>query len=112
LRIEFSVHEQYTDKTCRRKGKEIKLSGAKNTSEKTCAAKNYLLSSQMNPPLIFEYALKFPNGKFYNGRVNSEALPDYWQGDKKEAFTFTLAGAYKKKDSLECFSSCIVEKIL
>ena len=70
----------------------------------------YLLP--MNSPLVFEYALKFPNGKYYTGRVNSEALPDYWQGDKREAFTYTLEGAHKKKDSLACFSSCVVEKIL
>lgn len=62
--------------------------------------------------LIFEYALKFPNGRYYTGRVNSAEKPDYWQGEKREAFTYTLAGAYKKKDSLECFSSCVVEKIL
>jgi len=66
----------------------------------------------MRESFTFEYALKFPNGKYYTGRVNSDALPNYWQGEKHEAFTFTLAGAYKKKDSLECFSSCVVEKIL
>lgn len=66
----------------------------------------------MNQPLIFEYALKFPNGKYYTGRVNSDLRPDYWQGEKREAYTFTEFGAYKKKDSLECFSSCVVEKVL
>ena len=66
----------------------------------------------MNPPLIFEYALKFPNGKYYTGRVNSKALPDYWQGDKCEAYTFTERGAYKKKDSLPCFAECTVEKVI
>ena len=66
----------------------------------------------MNPPLIFEYALKFPNGKYYTGRVNSEALPDYWQGEKHEAYTMTEHGAYKKRDSLSCFVECTVEKVI
>lgn len=63
-------------------------------------------------PLIFEYALKFPNGTYYTGRANSEHLPNNWQGDKREAFTFTEKGAYLKKDSLDCFSQCTVEHIL
>jgi hypothetical protein len=63
----------------------------------------------MNPPLIFEYALKFPNGKYYTGRVNSPELPDYWQGEKREAITYTTEkGAYEKRDSLFCFASCVV----
>lgn len=66
----------------------------------------------MKQPLIFEYALKFPNGKYYTGRVNSEALPDYWQGEKREAYTMTEHGAYTKKDSLSCFADCTVEKVV
>ena len=65
----------------------------------------------MREPFTFEYALKFPNGKYYTGRVNSESKPDYWQGEKREAYTMTEFAAYKKKDSLECFASCTVEKI-
>jgi len=66
----------------------------------------------MNERFTFEYALKFPNGKYYTGRVNSDSKPDYWQGEKREAYTFTEKGAYRKKDSLECFSSCIVERVI
>lgn len=68
--------------------------------------------STMNPPLVFEYALRFQNGKYYTGRVNSDALPDYWQGEKHEAYTFTEKGAYAKKDSLFCFANCTVEKVI
>jgi hypothetical protein len=64
-------------------------------------------------PLIFEYALKFPNGLYYTGRTNSESEPNNWmQGEKNDAYTFTEKGAYNKKDSSECFSACIVEHIL
>lgn len=66
----------------------------------------------MREPFTFEYALKFPNGKYYTGRVNSDSLPNNWQGEKKESFTFTEHGAYKKKDSLFCFAECTVEKVL
>ena len=66
----------------------------------------------MNESLVFEYALKFPNGKYYTGRVNSDSQPDYWQGEKHEAYTFTEHGAHVRKDSLECFASCVVEKVI
>lgn len=66
----------------------------------------------MRESFTFEYALKFPNGKYYTGRVNSESKPDYWQGEKHEAYTMTEFGAYKKKDSLDCFKLCTVEKVL
>lgn len=66
----------------------------------------------MNESLVFEYALKFPNGKYYTGRVNSDSQPDYWQGEKHEAYTYTEKGAYAKKDSGFCFSSCVVEKVI
>lgn len=66
----------------------------------------------MTPPLVFEYALKFPNGKYYTGRVNSPELPDYWQGEKHEAYTMTEYGAHKKKDFLFCFAECTVEKVV
>lgn len=66
----------------------------------------------MRESFTFEYALKFPNGKYYTGRVNSDALPDYWQGEKHEAYTMTEFAAYKKKDSLDCFKLCTVEKVL
>jgi hypothetical protein len=66
----------------------------------------------MREPFTFQYALKFPNGKYYTGRVNSESRPDYWQSEKKEAYTFTEFGAYKKKESLFCFAECTVEKVL
>lgn len=62
--------------------------------------------------LCFEYALKFPNGTYYTGRVNSEARPDYWQGAKHEAFTYTIEGAYRKKDSMDCFKDCTVIHML
>jgi hypothetical protein len=92
--------------------KHEKSFSAQNLKIKLDLVNGQAYSLFMNSPLVFEYALKFPNGKYYTGRVNSEALPDYWQGDKREAFTFTLAGAHKKKDSLACFSFCVVEKIL
>jgi len=66
----------------------------------------------MREKFTFEYALKFPNGKYYTGRVNSESKPDYWQGENHEAYTMTEFGAYKKKDSLDCFKLCTVEKVL
>jgi hypothetical protein len=66
----------------------------------------------MREPFEFQYVLKFPNGKYYTGRVNSPELPDYWQGEKHEAYTMTEYGAYTKKDSLSCFAECTVEKVV
>ncbi len=56
----------------------------------------------------FEYALQFPNGLYYTGRVNSEAEPNAWQGKAHEAFGYAERGAYTKKASMECFAECTV----
>jgi len=64
------------------------------------------------PDLTFEYAIKFPNGTYYTGRVNSDEKPNYWQGKKDEAFTFTEFGAHNKINNGFCFKDCIVERIL
>ena len=64
-------------------------------------------------PLKFEFALQFPNGTYYTGRANSDDKPDYWQSaHKRDAFTFTEKGAYVKRDSLGCFASCTVVRLL
>lgn len=62
--------------------------------------------------LKFEYAIQFPDGSFYTGRVNSPAEPNAWQGARHEAFTFTERGAYTKRDRLACFAGCTVVHIL
>ena len=46
--------------------------------------------------MLFEYAIQFPNGLYYTGRVSSDALPDYDRGTKNEAFTYTREGAYNR----------------
>jgi len=61
--------------------------------------------------LQFDYALRFPNGKFYTGRVNSDAEPNAWQGEKHEAFTYTENGAYVKRNSLDCFKLCVIVNV-
>ena len=65
-----------------------------------------------NQPLIFDHAIKFPNGLYYTGRTNNAARPDYWQGPKHEAVTYTEKGAYHKRDAFDCFANCTVERLL
>jgi len=61
----------------------------------------------------YEYAIRFPNGLYYTGRVNSDAEPNAWQGRIVLAFTFTEEGAYKKIASLpDVFAGCVVQRIL
>jgi hypothetical protein len=62
--------------------------------------------------LVFEYAIRFPNGEYYTGRVNSESEPNAWQGEKHEAFTYTVDGAYRKIQSVACFILCDVVKVI
>ncbi len=50
-------------------------------------------------PMLFNYALRFPSGLFYTGRVTSDSKPDYDRGEKSEAFTYTQEGAYRKIQS-------------
>lgn len=61
---------------------------------------------------VYAYALRFPNGTFYTGRVNSDDKPDYWAGPVHEAFTFSEAGAYRKRDASWCFRYCTVERVI
>ena len=56
----------------------------------------------------FNYVLRFPNGTYYTGRVNSDKEPNAWQGEAHQAFTYTQRGAYTKKQ-LECFRDCAVD---
>ena len=56
----------------------------------------------------FNYALRFPNGTYYTGRVNSDKEPNAWQGKAHQAFTYTQHGAYVKKQQFECFKDCDV----
>lgn len=44
----------------------------------------------------FNYAIKFPNGKYYTGRAG-----EGFQGEKHEAFTYTEKGAYGKIDRVK-----------
>jgi hypothetical protein len=62
--------------------------------------------------LIFEYALRSPDGRYYTGRVNHENEPEAWLDEKHKAFTYTSTRAYAKVDSLECFRNFTVERIL
>jgi hypothetical protein len=59
----------------------------------------------------YEYALRSSSGKYYTGRVNSDEKPNHWLGNLHEAFTYTLEGAYKKKDNFECFKDFEVVRI-
>lgn len=43
------------------------------------------------PSLIFDHAIRFPDGRFYTGRSG-----DGWAGPKHEAFTYTAVGAESK----------------
>ena len=60
----------------------------------------------------FNYAIRFPNGTYYTGRVNSEAEPSAWQGKKHEAFTYTIEGAYNKVSKGGCFKNCSIVHII
>lgn len=62
--------------------------------------------------LEFNYAIKFTDGTYYTGRVNSDNEPNAWKGNKDQAFTYTMQGAYRKIDSIDCFKNCTVERVL
>ena len=52
----------------------------------------------------FNYEIKFPDGKFYNGRApNPEIDPAGMKSEKFKAFTYTEAGAYKKIENFPVF---------
>ena len=60
--------------------------------------------------LEFNYAIVFPNGKYYTGRTGQCE-----QGEKSEAFTYTEKGAYAKIDRLgkssEFWKKAIVKRV-
>lgn len=62
----------------------------------------------------FNYAIKFPDGTYYNGRApNMEVDPNGMKGPKFKAFTYSEAGAYKKIDNFpEFFKGCVVERVI
>lgn len=60
----------------------------------------------------FEYAIKFPNGLYYTGEVNTATNMNAWQGEKNKAFTYTYFGAQNKIQSQFCFSNCEIEKVI
>lgn len=62
--------------------------------------------------LVFEYALQYPNGSYYTGRVTSDREPHANEGTEREAFTYTEKGAYVKRDSHWHFHGCTVKKII
>jgi len=49
--------------------------------------------------MLFNYAIKWPSGKYYTGRVTSDSKPNYDRGEKIEAYTYTKEGAYRKIQS-------------
>lgn len=61
--------------------------------------------------LVTEYALQFPNGLYFTGRVNSYKEPTAWQGERHHAFTYTEQGAHTKT-RLGPFKNCTVVKVL
>ena len=64
--------------------------------------------------LHFEYAIKFSNGTYYNGRKDRYTpslvtLP--YCGPYVDAYTYTERGAYSKIDSNPLqFKDCVVER--
>lgn len=56
------------------------------------------------------WALRFPNGTYYTGRVTSDERPNYHQGSHSEAFCFTYRGALHRCKQLP-FLTCIIEDI-
>lgn len=58
-------------------------------------------------PLIFEYALRFPDGMYYTKDVPGD------RGSWAKAYTYSIRGAYRLKDeNPNLFKDCIVERIL
>lgn len=62
--------------------------------------------------LLYEYAIKFENNLYYTGRVNSNENPNYLQGKKHQAFTYTESSAYRLIERKFYFKNCTVEKII
>lgn len=60
--------------------------------------------------LIFEYAIRLSDGKFYTGKAGIEAY-----GEKNEAFTYTEKGAHAKiermKHTDDYWANATVERI-
>lgn len=55
------------------------------------------------------YVLQFLNGKYYSGRVNSDAEPNAWQCDNaSDAFGYSKEGAENQKNLFFCFKDCII----
>jgi hypothetical protein len=65
--------------------------------------------------LSYAYAIKFPDGTYYTGEVNTEANPNAWKGPRSQAFTYTETGAHRKINMdcfKDCFKGCTVERVL
>ncbi len=60
----------------------------------------------------YEYALQFPNGKYYTGKTNSAKEPAAEQGEKQQAFLYTEHGAHHKRDTNPAFGACAVVRVL
>lgn len=71
-------------------------------------------STNLAHGLQFEYAIRYPNGKFYTGRVTSPEEPNAHQGESFQAFTYTEAGAHAKidQDRTGHFAGCTVVHVI
>ena len=57
------------------------------------------------------YALKFPNGSYYTGRVNTDSEPNAWQGTKRQAWTYGIYMADHHLTMTPYFRNCTVEYV-
>jgi hypothetical protein len=64
----------------------------------------------MKTPMLFEYAIRNPDGLFYRGSVYGDSRD--WTDSRFDMFTYTEMGAYRKLDLFPAmFADCVVVRL-